>query len=42
MEKLGGGGHGTVAGAQLKNVTIGEAREEIKDVLVQMREDGDF
>lgn len=42
MEKMGGGGHGTVAGAQLKGVTLAEAREEIKDVLLEMRDNGDF
>lgn len=29
MEKLGGGGHITLAGAQLEDVTIGEAKEEL-------------
>ena len=29
MEKLGGGGHITLAGAQLENVTIEEAKEEL-------------
>ena len=42
MEQLGGGGHGTVAGAQLKEVTIDQARERMKDILSQMRENGDF
>ena len=28
-EKLGGGGHQTMAGAQLKDVTVGEARERL-------------
>jgi c-di-AMP phosphodiesterase-like protein len=39
MEKLGGGGHASVAGAQLKGCTPGEARERVKEVLVQMIQD---
>lgn len=42
MEQFGGGGHGTVAGAQLTDVTMAEAKQQIKDVLLKMREDGDF
>ena len=42
MEQFGGGGHGTVAGAQLTEVTIAEAKQMIKDVLLRMREDGEF
>lgn len=42
MEKFGGGGHGTVAGAQIEQVTIAEAKEQIRQVLKQMREDGEF
>ncbi len=42
MEQFGGGGHGTVAGAQLTEVTIEEAKQQIRDVLFKMREDGDF
>ena len=33
LEKLGGGGHMTVAGAQLENVTIEEARERLKNAI---------
>ena len=29
LEKLGGGGHITLAGAQLENVTIEEAKQEL-------------
>ena len=29
LEKLGGGGHITLAGAQLDNITINEAKEEL-------------
>lgn len=39
MEKLGGGGHISMAGAQLKGVTIDEARERLKAVLKQMTEE---
>lgn len=42
MEQFGGGGHGTVAGAQLTDVTLEEAKQQIRDVLFKMREDGDF
>ena len=31
LEKLGGGGHITLAGAQLENKTIEEAKQELKD-----------
>ena len=33
MERLGGGGHRTIAGAQLKGATIDEAREKLKDLI---------
>ncbi len=39
MEKLGGGGHISMAGAQLKGVTAEEAREKLKAVLKQMTDD---
>ncbi|MGN0428031.1 MAG: DHH family phosphoesterase [Agathobacter sp.] len=42
MEQFGGGGHGTVAGAQLEDVTIDEAKQQIRELLEQMRADGDF
>ncbi|MEI3401312.1 MAG: DHHA1 domain-containing protein [Clostridia bacterium] len=29
LEKLGGGGHITLAGAQLDNITINEVKEEL-------------
>ena len=35
LEKLGGGGHLTVAGAQLQGVSIEEAREKLKKVIVE-------
>ena len=42
MEQLGGGGHRTVAGAQLEGVTIEEAKKRIKDVINSMLEKGDI
>ena len=39
MEKLGGGGHISMAGAQLKGVTADQTKEELKAVLKQMTED---
>ena len=29
MEKLGGGGHITIAGAQMENMTLSEAEEKL-------------
>lgn len=42
MEKLGGGGHLSVAGAQLKDCSIEEAKRKVKDLLVQMKEEGEL
>ncbi len=42
MEKLGGGGHMTVAGAQLGGVTIAEAKQKVKDILLSMLEGGEL
>jgi c-di-AMP phosphodiesterase-like protein len=42
MERLGGGGHRTIAGAQLKGVTIDEAREKLKDLITDMMEKGEI
>ena len=42
MEKIGGGGHMSVAGAQLTECTILEAMEKVKDVLRDMKEKGDI
>ena len=33
MEKMGGGGHQTMAGVQLKNVTIEYAREKLVEII---------
>jgi c-di-AMP phosphodiesterase-like protein len=42
MEKLGGGGHRSIAGAQLADVTIDEAKRRVKDVIDQMLSKGDI
>lgn len=42
MEKLGGGGHANIAGAQLKNSTSKAAISEIKNILCTMYEEGDI
>lgn len=41
MEKLGGGGHRSIAGAQLRGVTMEEAKEKLKTVIREMIETGD-
>ncbi len=40
MERLGGGGHLNIAGAQLDGVTIEGAKQQLKDTIVQMTEEG--
>ena len=40
MEELGGGGHINIAGAQLENVSLEEARVKLKEVLTQMTKEG--
>ncbi|MDD3173420.1 MAG: DHH family phosphoesterase [Herbinix sp.] len=42
MEKLGGGGHLSVAGTQLENTTIQEAIVKIKSTLDQMNKEGEL
>ena len=42
MEKLGGGGHRTIAGAQLKDMSLEEARNRVKEVIRDMLEKGDI
>lgn len=41
MERLGGGGHRTVAGAQLRGATVEEAKEKVKQVIKEMIEKGE-
>ena len=42
MEKLGGGGHGTMAGAQMAGCTLEEAKEYVKVTIKQMLDDGEI
>lgn len=42
MEKLGGGGHINVAGAQMKDVSVEEACEKLKATLKEMKEQGEL
>lgn len=42
MEKLGGGGHMSVSGAQLKDVTVEEAVAIVKETIDSMTEEGDL
>lgn len=42
MEKLGGGGHMNIAGAQLKGSTVEEAITLLKDTLTKMIEEGEI
>ena len=42
MEKLGGGGHINMAGAQLKNVSVAEAADVLKSTIREMKEKGEI
>ena len=42
MEKIGGGGHMSVAGTQLEDKTIEEAKEILHDLLNTMKEEGEL
>ena len=42
MEKFGGGGHGTVAGAQIEDKSIDEVKQDIRDLLLTMNTDGEI
>lgn len=42
MEKMGGGGHRTIAGAQLKETTLEEARTRLKAIIAEMLEKGEI
>ena len=42
MEKFGGGGHMTIAGAQLTEVTLDEAKARLKEVLLEMLQKGEI
>lgn len=42
MEQFGGGGHMSVAGAQLTNMTVEEARNTLKETLEKMKKEGEL
>jgi c-di-AMP phosphodiesterase-like protein len=42
MERLGGGGHLNIAGAQLPDYTVKDAVALLKRTIVQMKEEGDI
>jgi len=42
MEKLGGGGHRTIAGAQVKEISTAEARDRLKALIDEMSEKGEI
>ena len=42
MEKLGGGGHKSVAGAQIPGMDIEEAKKQLKAVIDEMMDEGDI
>ena len=39
MEKLGGGGHIDIAGAQLKNVTLNQAYKQVHQIIEEYLEE---
>lgn len=41
MEKLGGGGHKAVAGAQLKDISVDEAKDQVKAAIDKMLDEGE-
>lgn len=42
MERLGGGGHLNIAGAQLTDMTIDEAKKKLEDTIAAMEKEGEF
>ncbi len=42
MERLGGGGHANIAGAQLKECSIEDAKRKIRAILDEMIEKGEI
>jgi len=42
MERLGGGGHRTIAGAQLTGITADQAKDKVKEVISDMLEKGEI
>ncbi len=42
MERLGGGGHMNIAGAQLEGYTVREAKDYLRDIVLKMVAEGDI
>lgn len=42
MEKLGGGGHSAIAGAQLADTTVESAMNQVKIELKRMKNEGEI
>ncbi|MBQ0058727.1 MAG: DHH family phosphoesterase [Lachnospiraceae bacterium] len=42
MERLGGGGHMDIAATQLRDVTMDEAKELLKETIITMQKEGDI
>ena len=42
MEKMGGGGHLTVAAAQVKNKSVIEVKQQLLDILAEMKKEGEI
>lgn len=42
MEKMGGGGHRSIAGTQLKGISVDEGRAQLKDLLAEMIKKGEL
>ena len=42
MERVGGGGHSTVAGAQIKGMTTSEALEHVRTIVKEMKAEGEI
>ena len=40
MERLGGGGHMNIAGAQMDGISVEEAKKKLKDIIIKMTEEG--
>jgi c-di-AMP phosphodiesterase-like protein len=40
MERMGGGGHLNIAGAQLDGLDLAEAKQKLKDTIIKMTEEG--
>ena len=40
MERIGGGGHSTIAGAQLQNMTEAQGMDLVKRTIAEMQKEG--